>query len=227
MWTCQLALFVFDPIRLFCTLHIARLLSSLMHPPIDHGNSGDPSGSQRKNYDYILPSSPPSSKGMIEQNPDSPPAMDGRPEHFADANSALITPIKLEQQLTTTKKRQHTQLQLAIVKEGRHDGTASSKLVLQTKDRNKKLCRQTSEEQGKTKSTSPIKWPPVSSVKSLPPLAGRIADLSKPEVARLPSMLKDGKRKKGMNVLSSRNTIEFEVNQECKIRFAVVFVYSY
>jgi hypothetical protein len=46
----------------------------------------------------------------------------------------------------------------------------------------------------------PLKWPPVSSAKSLPPLAGRMADLTKGD--------------KG--VFGKRNTVEFEVNQECE-----------
>ena len=58
-------------------------------------------------------------------------------------------------------------------------------------------------ETGGSSSAKPLKWPPVSSSKSLAPLAGRMADL----------MTTRGE-KKGWG---KRNTIEFEVNQECEL----------
>ena len=94
--------------------------------------------------------------------------------------SALITPIKPNEQQLRAKKKQ-LQLQLAIV------NNDSSTTV-------KKPAKKA--EAAAVAAGKPLKWPPVSSAKSLPPLAGRMADLTK-----------SGKR----------NTIEFEVNQECKL----------
>jgi hypothetical protein len=91
-------------------------------------------------------------------------------EPTIDEPASLITPIKPTEQVLRAKKKQ-LQLQLALV--------------------NKKR-----EEQ---KKHAVVKWPPVASVKSLPPLAGRMMDLQK-----------DGA---GFNKM---NTIEFEVNQECE-----------
>ena len=100
--------------------------------------------------------------------------------------SALITPIKVnEQQLKAHKKQ--LQLQLAVV--NKSDDTPAP--VKESKR---------SKADGK-----PLKWPPVSSSKSLAPLAGRMADLTRGE--------------KGWG---KRNTIEFEVNQECEF-VAIVF----
>ena len=57
-----------------------------------------------------------------------------------------------------------------------------------------------------------IKWPPASSTKSLPPLSGRISDL----LDHSQHMNNDAnKTLKSNPALSTRDTIEFEVNQEC------------
>ena len=69
----------------------------------------------------------------------------------------------------------------------------------------------TSGSSSKPSSSSVIKYPPVSSTKSLPPLTGRLEDLSKAETTETSSS-----RKGKISRSSSSDTIEFEVNQECK-----------
>ena len=105
--------------------------------------------------------------------------------------SALITPIKVNEQQLKARKKQ-LQLQLAIVNHKSEDTPAPSGKESQR-----------SKEAGGSSSAKPLKWPPVSSSKSLAPLAGRMADL----------MTTRGE-KKGWG---KRNTIEFEVNQECEL----------
>jgi hypothetical protein len=62
-----------------------------------------------------------------------------------------------------------------------------------------------------------IKWPPVSSAKALPPLLGRVFELS---VAKDNAASTDGSKKGGgMRQQEQRNVIEFEVNQECEFVF--------
>jgi hypothetical protein len=101
-------------------------------------------------------------------------------QQMNEVDPSLITPIKLHEHQIKAKKKQ-LQLQLAIVN---NDFKQPVKPSLREKSAVGK----------------PLKWPPVSSAKSLPPLAGRMADLMKGE--------------KG--VFGKRNTIEFEVNQECE-----------
>lgn len=96
--------------------------------------------------------------------------------------SALITPIKADEQQLRARKKQ-LQLQLAIVNKTRpSDSEPLAKADTKRQD------------------TKPPRWPPVSSAKSLPPLAGRMAGLTK------------GKK----DVYKKKNTIEFEINQECE-----------
>jgi hypothetical protein len=57
-----------------------------------------------------------------------------------------------------------------------------------------------------------IKWPPASSTKSLPALSGRISDLL--QHVRGNNYVND--KLKPHPTLGARDTIEFEVNQECK-----------
>ena len=160
---------------------------------------------------------------MKSQSPDSPPAAafasasaaGTSPIHTnsslsaVDDYSALITPTKAvgegqQQQhhppFKKEKKRQHTQLQLAVEKVG----GASSKVVLKNKHKKKKSSA--SNEPPPSSVPQSIKWPPVSSTKSLPPLVGRFPDLLKAEQS---SSLR-GKKE------VSQDTIEFEVNQECE-----------
>ena len=99
--------------------------------------------------------------------------------------SALITPVKADEQQLRARKRQ-LQLQLAIVNKAEpSDSKPPAKADTKRQD------------------TKPLRWPPVSSAKSLPPLAGRMADLTK------------GKN----DVFKKKNTIEFEVNQECEFSY--------
>jgi hypothetical protein len=128
-----------------------------------------------------------------------------------DAYSALITPTKAvsegQPQPSTTKETKR-QLQLTVDKKG---GGATA-VVLKNDDRKKKPSSSSSGEQPTTTpsplvgreatkpSSSTIKWPPVSSTKSLPPLTGRVANLVKT----------------GQSSSKGKGTIEFEVNQECK-----------
>ncbi|KAL7548804.1 hypothetical protein ACHAWF_012060 [Thalassiosira exigua] len=59
-----------------------------------------------------------------------------------------------------------------------------------------------------------IKWPPVSSSKSLPPLSGRVGDLWDAEDGAVGGG--EAKRaKKAKKKTTARDAIEFEVNQEC------------
>ena len=58
-----------------------------------------------------------------------------------------------------------------------------------------------------------IRWPPVSSSKSLPPLSGRVSHLLTADVPSNTS-----------SKVSSRDTIEFEVNQECECFVVVVLL---
>ena len=99
--------------------------------------------------------------------------------------SALITPVKADEQQLRARKKQ-LQLQLAIV----NKAEPSDSKTLAKADT-------------KRQDTKPLRWPPVSSAKSLPPLAGRMADLTK------------GKN----DVFKKKNTIEFEVNQECEFSY--------
>ncbi|KAK1746922.1 hypothetical protein QTG54_002266 [Skeletonema marinoi] len=60
-----------------------------------------------------------------------------------------------------------------------------------------------------------IKWPPASSAKSLPPLSGRISDLLHPTSQHNMNNDNVHNKLKPNAALSARDTIEFEVNQEC------------
>ncbi len=135
----------------------------------------------------------------------------------ADDSAMIITPVKaapeIHKELSKGKKRQHTQLQLAIVKKniGENDSknnsvTARSKhVVLKTLEKKKK-----SSEVARYAATSVIKWPPVASAKSLPPLAGRIADLFEEKTT-------GGMRRKDRSTeFTAKGKIEFDVNQECE-----------
>ena len=129
-----------------------------------------------------------------------------------DAYSALITPTKAvsegQPQPSTTKETKR-QLQLTVEKKG---GSATSAVVLKNDNHKKKPSSSSSGEQPTTTpsplvgreatkpSSATIKWPPVSSTKSLPPLTGRVANLVKTE----------------QSSPKGKGTIEFEVNQECK-----------
>ena len=69
-------------------------------------------------------------------------------------------------------------------------------------------------------STNIIKWPPASSTKSLPSISGRIFDLLHHTAAARVGGSNDALDKvKSHHALRSRDTIEFEVNQECKSVF--------
>jgi hypothetical protein len=130
-----------------------------------------------------------------------------------DAYSALITPTKAvsegQPQPSTTKETKRQLLQLTVEKKG---GGATSAVVLKNDNHKKKPSSSSSGEQPTTTpspsvgreatkpSSSTIKWPPVSSTKSLPPLTGRVANLVKT----------------GQSSSTGKGTIEFEVNQECK-----------
>lgn len=105
------------------------------------------------------------------------PVQHNQPNVPTDDPSALITPIKPNEELKAKKKQ--LQLQLAIVDKSDVPEPATKNPA----------------------TTKPFKWPPVSSTKSLPPLSGRMADLTKGE----------------RGVFGKRNTIEFEVNQECEL----------
>eukprot|EP00804_Cyclotella_cryptica_P010784 CCRYP_008733-RB/>CCRYP_008733-RB protein AED:0.03 eAED:0.03 QI:381/1/1/1/1/0.83/6/3101/1099 len=118
-------------------------------------------------------------------------------DHDGDVNTALITPIKATEQQKQGKRKQ-LQLQLALVhkpERGKNVRTKSTVVL-------KKKATEIAQEGVRTKpcSGAPLKWPPVSSVKSLPPLAGRMADLVKEDTDI---------------GFTKNNTIEFEVNQEC------------
>lgn len=65
-------------------------------------------------------------------------------------------------------------------------------------------------------STNIIKWPPASSAKSLPSISGRISDLLHHTAA---ARVGGSNEVKSHHALRSRDTIEFEVNQECKSVF--------
>jgi hypothetical protein len=78
-------------------------------------------------------------------------------------------------------------------------------------------------------STNIIKWPPASSAKSLPSISGRISDLLYHTAAATVGGSNDALDKvKSHHALRSRETIEFEVNQECKSVFTkpeIIFYY--
>ena len=140
-----------------------------------------------------------------------------------DPYSALITPTKavaeqLQQQqqqqlLHQQQQSKKRQLQLTAEKSGLGAPSSSSLLVnnndnkgmVLKKHKKKKSPAAIAEAMGEQQPTAPsIKWPPVSSSKSLPPLSGRVSDLLMADVSST-----TGK-------VSSRDTIEFEVNQECE-----------
>lgn len=167
-----------------------------------------------------------STRNMKGQNPESPPAAASASASAAaslvpnssskstaasavhDAYSTLITPTKAvfegQQQIKKDKKRQ---LQLTVEK---GDGAAGpyGKIVLKNKHKKKRSAAAEPEVTTKAPSSSAIKWPPVSSTKSLPPLLGRVEDLLKAEQSSKPSS--------ASSKATSRDTIEFEVNQECE-----------
>mmetsp|Transcript_25991 Transcript_25991/g.50424 ORF Transcript_25991/g.50424 Transcript_25991/m.50424 type:complete len:1257 (-) Transcript_25991:285-4055(-) len=142
----------------------------------------------------------------------------------ADDSAMIITPVKAvpekNKEVAKGKKRQHTQLQLAIVKKksssgGSHDiknnenSGGSNQIVLKTLQKKKKTVESTRDaERGAP--TSVVKWPPVASAKSLPPLAGRIADLAEERTATGGTS-----RYERSNEFTAKGTIEFDVNQEC------------
>ena len=132
-------------------------------------------------------------------------------------------------------------MQLAIVKKGSSNefgvvGNSNSKrgdisssckgeVVLKNVNKKKKMAlaaqpssRAIAEEK---ESAEKIKWPPVSSSKSLPPLAGRIAHLAE-ENNPVTSTTTGKQRRKSIgnnnsrDLFSARRTIEFDVNQECE-----------
>jgi hypothetical protein len=109
----------------------------------------------------------------------------GSPAHHQpviyEVDPSLITPIKPHEQQLRAKKKQ-LQLQLAIINKSETKPEAYAKAGK------------------KPQEVKHFKFPPVSSSKSLPPLSGRMADLTKGE----------------RGVFGKRNTIEFEVNQECE-----------
>ena len=70
-------------------------------------------------------------------------------------------------------------------------------------------------------SMATVKWPPVSSTKALPPLSGRVLDLSSLANEDTNASSSLGGSKKGGGIMKQqqhhkRNVIEFEVNQECE-----------
>ena len=138
-----------------------------------------------------------------------------------DPYSALITPTKaiaeqLQQQQQLLHQQQQSkkrQLQLTAEKSGLGAPSSSSllgnnndnKVMVLKKHKKKKSPAAIAEAMGEQQPTATsIKWPPVSSSKSLPPLSGRVSDLLMADVSS-----NTGK-------VSSRDTIEFEVNQECE-----------
>jgi len=154
---------------------------------------------------------------MKGRNPESPPSAHaasaaGQRPSAADAYSALITPTKAvseqqQQQLQHPSKKEKRQLQLTV-----ENGT-SGKVVLK-----KHKKKKSSEAAASLSASSTIKWPPVSSTKSLPPLSGRVEDLLR-AVSQQQPVTNEGNtrsRTSGSGMASSASdVIEFEVNQEC------------
>ena len=131
--------------------------------------------------------------------------------------TALITPTKAIAEAQLLEKNEKKRQQVNV---GPHapSSTAApttttalgsnniSNVAVSKKQHKKKRSTSEGESTANTKSLSQsqsIKWPPVSSSKSLPPLSGRVSDLLRAEMTNSRGSLRD--------------TIEFEVNQECKL----------
>jgi hypothetical protein len=160
-------------LKALCSLTKYEFKCTITMEPFPLPQSRDPSGSM----DYAPAAGAASAQPSI-MVADSPAAH--RHQHMHEVDPSLITPIKPNEQQLKAKKKQ-LQLQLAIVNND-------------VKKPVKQSLREASA------AGKPLKWPPVSSAKSLPPLAGRMADLTKGD--------------KGL--FGKRNTVEFEVNQECE-----------
>ena len=157
-------------------------------------------------------------------NYDSAPCKVGAPSLLAapshdDPYSTLITPTKAvaEQQhqqlllLQQKKEKQLQQPQQNIGKNVSHAPSTHAPTLATTKVTEKKHKNINVTSEGSTtaaKSTS-IKWPPVSSTKSLPPLSGRVSNL-------LPDENNSYAPSSSKLSTSVQDTIEFEVNQECE-----------
>jgi len=156
---------------------------------------------------------------------DSAPCKVGAPSLLAatddDPYSTLITPTKAvadqqHQQLLLLQQKKEKQLQQPqqnIGKNVSHEPSTHAPSLATTNVTEKKHKKNTATTtDGSTTAAKPasiIKWPPVSSIKSLPPLSGRVSNLLTAENnSHAPS---GGK----MNT-SVQDTIEFEVNQECE-----------
>jgi len=138
-----------------------------------------------------------------------------------DPYSTLITPTKAvaDQQhqqlllLQQKKEKQLQQLQQNVGNNVSHEPSSThAPSLTTTKVTEKKHKNTATTTDGSTtaaKSASIIKWPPVSSTKSLPPLSGRVSNL-------LPA--EDNSHAPSSRKLSTsvQDTIEFEVNQECE-----------
>ena len=140
-----------------------------------------------------------------------------------DPYSTLITPTKAvadqqHQQLLLLQQRKEKQLQQPQQNIGKNVHAPSSTQALslaKVVEKNHKKNTTTA-----AKPASTIKWPPVSSTKSLPPLSGRVSNLL---IAEDNSHAPSGDK---LNT-SVQDTIEFEVNQECEYIFIVMFVYLF
>ena len=138
-----------------------------------------------------------------------------------DPYSTLITPTKAvadqqHQQLLLLQQKKEKQLQQPQQNVGKnvsHEPSTHAPSLATTKVTEKKHKNTaTTTSEGSTtaaKSASNIKWPPVSSTKSLPPLSGRVSNLL---------IAEDSLHAPSSSKLSTsvHDTIEFEVNQECE-----------
>ena len=140
-----------------------------------------------------------------------------------DPYSTLITPTKAvadqqHQQLLLLQQKKEKQLQQPqqnIGKNVSHEPStkhapslATTTKVTEKKDK-KNTATTTDGSTTTAKPLSTIKWPPVSSTKSLPPLSGRVSNLL---------IAEDNSHAPSSRKLSTsvQDTIEFEVNQECE-----------
>ena len=131
--------------------------------------------------------------------------------------TALITPTKAIAEARLLEKNEKKRQQVNVGPHAPSSTAApttttalgssnSSNVAVSKKQHKKKRSTSEGESTANTKSLSQsqsIKWPPVSSSKSLPPLSGRVSDLLRAEMSNSRGSLRD--------------TIEFEVNQECKL----------
>ena len=176
--------------------------SSNMSSAVDHAAASDeshPSSETRQQQ-------PPSSIHLSSNSSSSVPS-EGASQQSGGAMTSLslITPMKVDNTNVDEPK--------TIRKVVSQKSSTSNNNVVPSSRNNK------------SGNNNLIKWPPASSTKSIPPLSGRISDL----LHLHHNEQHNDNKLKPHPVLGAENTIEFEVNQECKSStfiFSIFCIYS-